>query len=66
MDVSVYQGEIKHIVLRDTSTDTRTGTVRSDLTFNCNTLGDTVKLSKLEDRIVVYEIVVLASLGKYN
>ena len=63
VDVSVYQGEVKQ---KSCGTLQLTyGLEQEDqiYTFNCNTEGDTVKLSKFEDRIVVYEIVVLALAG---
>ena len=65
VDVSVYQGEVKQ---KSCGTLQLTyGLDQSDqiYTLICNTEGDTVKLSKFEDRIVVYELVVLALAGIY-
>ena len=58
VDVSVYQGEVKQ---KSCGTLQLTyGLDQSDqiYTFNCNTEGDTVKLSKFENKVVVYEVVV--------
>ena len=63
VDVSVYQGEVKQ---KSCGTLQLTYALeQSDqiYPFICITEGDSVKLSKLEDRIVVYEVVVLALLG---
>ena len=63
VDVSVYQGDVKQ---KSCGTLQLThGLEQSDqiYTLICDTKGDTVKLSKSENRILVYEIVVLSSPG---
>ena len=63
VDVTVYQGEVKQ---KSCGTLQMTyGLEQSDqiYTLICDTKGDTVKLSKSENRILVYEIVVLSSPG---
>ena len=64
VDVSVYQGEEKQ---KSCGTLQLTyGQEQSDqiYTLICNTVGDTVKLSKNSGYIVVYEVVAFSSTGR--
>ena len=66
VDVSVYQGEVKQGSCGTLQLTYGLEQADQIYTLLCNTEGDTVKLSKSTEHIVVAEIVVTGQLGKSN